>query len=105
MKRIADALRNAGKPMSVHDLAVWTDGTPQQVRWLIQHHREAFRIAGWVREPRHIVALFDLADGTPDRPKPRPLSGAEKAARSRRGRRALLAAKARKPDGNPWRGL
>lgn len=100
---LLDALRH--RPLSVADLADWTDDTPQRVRALIAHHRPSFRIVAWSRQPRHITALWGPADGKPDAPKPRPLSGRQKQARYREPRRALLAAKARSAPASVWGGL
>lgn len=101
--RMLQALRE--QPMTTADLADWLDECKTRVNALIRYHRAYFRIADWKREKRHIVAVWGVADGQPDKPKPRPLTPKERAARYKKPRRALLAAKSRKSAASPWQGL
>ena len=98
---ILSLLRDVG-PLTVAQLAGELDYSPHAVRWHINRNREAVRLAAWRREDRHIVSVWTLADGQPDAPKPRRLTANERAARYRKPRRALLAAKARKAPASPW---
>lgn len=84
--------------MTTAELAFWLDDSRDRTRAAIQKHRELFRIADWQVKPRSISIVWGVADGTPDAPKPQPMTSQQKMARYRQAKKEAAIA-------SPWAGL